>query len=314
MIVRKKMISFVIPVFNEEDNIPLCYAELKKFAAEWPQYDFEFLFTNNHSMDRSLEIIKTLKQGDSRIKYLSYSKNFGYQHSILQGLLNAGGDAAIILDCDLQDPLNVVAEFIQGWEKGYHGVYGVRTARAEGRCITKVRHLFYYIINKISEEEIPLDAGDFRLVNRAIIEELRKVQEDKPYLRALISGFGFEQIGVPYKRLERQLGVTKFPLKEMLRLSLHAIFNHSNIPLRLASYFGFFLTFLAVVGLVIYSIAYFAWGAHWPKGFASIALLIIFGIGMNSFFLGILGEYINRIYTLLRKAEHRAIIQEKNMD
>lgn len=309
---EKKLISFVIPVFNEEQNIPLCYAEMKKFAEQLPAYHFEFLFTNNHSQDRSLEIIKTLRQGDQRVRYLSYSKNFGYQHSILQGLLHAQGDAAVILDCDLQDPLSVVSDFINYWEQDYQVVYGVRIKRAEGKFITALRKAFYYLINKISDEPLPLDAGDFRLIDRKIINELHKVSEDKPYLRAIIATMGFNQRGVPYERLGRQFGESKFPFKEMLRLSMHGIFNHSNLPLRLASYFGMLITFVSILGMVIYLACYFLLGSSWPKGYASIILLIIFGIGLNALFLGILGEYINRIYVLLRKSELRAIIQESS--
>lgn len=306
----KKLICFVIPVFNEEENIPLCYAEMKKFAASLPQYDFEFLFTNNHSNDRSLEVIKTLRQGDPRVKFLSYSKNFGYQQSILKGLLKAKGDAAVILDCDLQDPLEVVTKFITHWEEGYHVVYGVRISRVESKFMTALRRLSYHLINKLSEDNIPIDAGDFRLVDQKIIHELRKITEDRPHLRTIIASLGFDQTGVPYERLGRQLGTTKFPLKDMIRLTLDGMMSRSNFPPRIAAYVGVFITFLSAIGVLFYFIGHFFMGKSWPQGYASLMLMIIFGIGINALFLGILGEYINRIYILVKKTDQSAIIQE----
>lgn len=308
----KKLISFLIPVYNETDNVENCYLQMKDFSDLHPNYDFEFLFADNHSMDNTLDIIKKLRQEDERVKYISYSKNFGYQHSILQGLEHTKGAAAVILDCDMQDPLEVVSEFIQRWEQGYKVAYGVRIAREESAPMNLLRRIGYRIINKISDEPVPLDAGDFRLVDRVIINKLSNITVYNPYLRSIISRLGFKQIGVPYQRKKRLYGKTKFPPRAMLSLFFNGVFSQSSLPLRLASYLGICMTFVSSIAFITYLILYFFHHQEWPKGYTSVVMLIIFGIGINSLFLGIVGEYINRIYSMLTTISPRAIIEEQD--
>lgn len=311
--VDRKKISVVVPVYNEEDNINELYNAVNTVMhSSNNKYEYEFIFTDNHSTDKSFEILSGLAEADKKVKVIRFSKNFGYQKSILTGYLNASGNAAIQLDCDMQDPPSMIIEFLKLWEEGYDVVYGIRVSRKESFIMRSLRKLSYRIINFLSEDDIPLDAGDFRLIDRKIIEELRKIEDSQPYIRGTIATLGFKQIGFPYERNERKRGKSKFLLRHLVQLSIDGIVNHSIIPLRIATYIGLVVSVLTFFTFVSYLIAKLVLGSAWPAGFTTLALLLFVSIGLNALFLGIIGEYLGRIYIQIKK--HPLIIISKKIN
>ena len=315
---NRKTISLVIPILNEEGNIERLYETVNSVVAPLRErYEFEFVFTDNHSTDRSIEILRNLATRDSQVRVLRFSRNFGFQRSILTGFLNATGDAAIQLDCDLQDPPALIVKFLEEWQNGAHVVYGVRRRRREGGLITFARKAFYRLINFLSEHPIPVDAGDFRLLDRRIIEELRLLDDANPYLRGTVAGLGFRQVGIPYDRDARVAGESKFNFNELQKLAFDGILNHSTKPLRLATYcsLAIFLAVLIVIG--VYCVARFTVGADWPAGFTTLTVLVLISTGLNALFFGIMGEYIGRIYRQVKRTpltiveeSHNALAEE----
>lgn len=292
-----KKISIAIPVYNEQDNILLAYNTVLESISELTdKYDFEFIFTDNHSSDNTFSILKDLAQKDSRVKVARLSRNFGYQKSIYTGYLLTSGDAVIQLDVDLQDPPSIIPEFIEQWEKGYSVVYGVRIGRKESFVLQGIRKLFYRLIDFLSEDQLPHDAGDFRLVDKRIIEEMRKLYDYSPYLRGMIASMGFNQIGIPYHRNERLHGKSKFNVNSLFRLAFDGIINHSIVPLRLATFFGFLIFTITVFAMGAYTLLRILYFPSWPAGFTTITVLILISLGMNALFLGIIGEYLGRLY------------------
>jgi dolichol-phosphate mannosyltransferase len=298
----KKLITILVPVFNEEQNIEPLYDALQPvFARLSDRYDFEVLFTDNHSTDSTFAAIERLAARDPRTRALRFSKNFGFQRSILTGYLHARGDAAVQIDCDLQDPPDLIVDFVKKWEEGNRVVYGIRSSRKEGWMMNSTRRVFYRLIDSLSEDDLPLDAGDFRLVDRRVLDELRNLDDSQPYLRGTVASLGFSQVGVPYNRAERARGESKFSFRELVGLALDGILNHSVVPLRIATYLGLavsLLTFLAIVG---YTVGRLFFGADWPPGFATIIILILGSLSLNALFLGIIGEYLGRIYKQVKR-------------
>lgn len=309
----KPLISLVVPVLNEERNIQRLYDTVNQtFAAIADRYDWEFVFTDNHSTDGTFDLLRQLAAQDHRVRVIRFSRNFGYQRSILTGYLNAAGDVVIQLDCDLQDPPAVALEFLQQWEQGYLVVYGVRRRRQEGPGITLLRKIFYRLINLLSEHPLPIDAGDFRLVDRRIVEELRRVEEATPYLRGMIATLGFRQIGVEYDRDPRKFGESKFRFRELLKLALDGIVGHSLAPLRLATYLSQAIFVIAVLVIAGYAGSRLMENNDWPAGFTTLAVLILVSTSINALLLGIQGEYIGRIYRQVQRHPMTIIEQQLN--
>lgn len=298
----KRLISICVPVFNEEGNIEPLYRELLPVMGRLSaKYDFELLFTDNHSTDRTFEILESLARQDHRIRAIRFSRNFGFQRSIFTAYMNCRGEAAIQIDCDLQDPPSLIADFIEKWEQGYHVVYGVRTSRKESRWMNATRRIFYRLIDALSEDPLPHDAGDFRLVDRRILNELRAFEDYQPYLRGTIAAIGFQQIGLSYDRAERLTGESKFSFGELFGLALDGILNHSVVPLRIATLLGSVVSVTTLLGIVGYMVGRLFLGRNWPPGFASIIILILGSLSLNALFLGIIGEYLGRIYRQVKR-------------
>lgn len=296
------LISIVVPVYNEEPTIPAFYAAITALAEQLREsYLFEFVFTDNHSEDRTFEILRELASRDPRVRAFRFSRNFGFQRSILTGYLRTRGDAAIQLDCDLQDPPELIPVFLEHWRQGADVVYGVRVSRKEGWAITSARSLFYRLIDKLSEDRIPPDAGDFRLISRRVIQQLAFFDDAQPYLRGTIASLGFRQVGVPYARNARVSGESKFPFSKLVSLALDGILNHSIVPLRISTYVGFAISCLTFVGVIVYTSIKLITHADWPAGFATLAALILAGISVNAMLLGIIGEYLGRMYIQVKK-------------
>jgi dolichol-phosphate mannosyltransferase len=310
---RKPLLSICVPVFNEEGNIePLYDALLTTTAPVHERYDFEFLFTDNHSTDRTFEVLSSLASRDTRVRVIRFSRNFGFQRSILTAYNHARGDAAVQIDCDLQDPPSLILDFLQKWEAGYHVVYGVRTTRQESWWMSSTRKFFYRLIDSLSDDPLPHDAGDFRLVDRRVLDQLLKFEDDQPYLRGAIAGLGFEQIGVPYNRAERRHGESKFSFGELIGLALDGILNHSVVPLRIATYLGLLISVVTFLAIVAYGIGRVVFGRDWPPGFATVIILILGSLSLNALFLGIIGEYLGRIYRQVKRRPLTVIEQELN--
>ncbi|HVY12472.1 MAG TPA: glycosyltransferase family 2 protein, partial [Alphaproteobacteria bacterium] len=264
---RKALVSIVIPVYNEEMNVRNALLRVKEvFTPLADQYDFECVFTDNHSTDRTFDILKEMAAEDPRVRAYRFSRNFGYQKSILAAYSLARGDCAVQLDCDLQDPPELISQFLAFWREGYKVVYGIRRTRQESPHIEWMRKGFYRLIDALSEDHLPHDAGDFRLVDRRVLDELVKIKDYHIYIRGRLAVMGFSQIGIPYDRAQRLLGESKFRLKHMVNLAVDALLSHSVAPLRLATWCGLAAT-LAAIGLAGgYFIMYACFGQEWPAG------------------------------------------------
>ncbi len=309
----RKLITICVPVLNEEANIPRLYAAVQNLRRSLEdRYRFEILFTDNHSSDHTFEVLSELAQRDPLVRVLRFSRNFGFQRSVLTGYLNARGDAVIQLDCDLQDPPGLIPRLLELWEAGNQVVYGVRTKRQEGWLITATRHCFYRLIRSLSEHELPLDAGDFRLVDRRVVEELAKIEDATPYVRGTIATLGFNQIGIPYERAAREQGESKFRLRDLMGLALDGIFNHSFVPLRLATYASIAVALVTLLLVIGYVGGKLLFAQSWPPGFATLVVLILVSISLNALFFGILGEYIARIYRQVKKTPLTIVEKELN--
>jgi glycosyltransferase involved in cell wall biosynthesis len=298
----KPLISIVVPVYNEELNIrPFCERIDPVLDQLAPRFRFELIFTDNHSTDRTFSLLQEAAASDPRIRVFRFSKNFGFQRSILTGYLQSRGAAAIQLDVDLQDPPELMATFLDQWEAGADVVYGIRIQRPEGFTINAFRQIFYRLIDTLSEEHLPVDAGDFRLISRRVMDLLCKYRDANPYLRGTIATLGFKQIGVPYSRDARTRGESKFPFSKLVSLALDGILNHSTVPLRFATYFGLATSVVTIVLMLSYAFVRLVMRAAWPAGFTTLAALILLSISINAMLLGIIGEYLGRMYRQVRE-------------
>ncbi len=298
---KRPLISLVVPVYNEEDNIELLYNAVVAVIGPLSEiYRFEFVFTDNHSTDRTPELLTALAQRDGRVRAFRFSRNFGYQRSILTAYLLSEGSAAIQLDCDLQDPPEMIPAFLEKWSEGSDVVYGIRKSRLESARWTIARKVFYWLVDFLSEDPIPRDAGDFRLISRRVIEELRRISDPKPYLRGTIATLGFKQTGIDYVRRAREVGVSKFSFYDNIKLALDGIINQSVVPLRMAIYVGMGVSLLTVLASVGYIIAYFTVGFRAPAGFTTTTVLILASLGINALLLGVIGEYLGRMYLQMK--------------
>jgi polyisoprenyl-phosphate glycosyltransferase len=298
MTTSRKLISICVPVFNEQDNIVPFYDRMLPIIESFSdRFDFEIIFTDNHSEDATFERLASLSLNDKRVRVIRFSRNFGFQRSILANYLSARGAAAIQIDCDLQDPPELISAFIDKWQQGYMVVYGVRGQRPkESPLLFHTRRLFYRLIDAISEDRLPHDVGDFRLIDRRVLDQLRHLNDQQPYLRGLIAAMGFRQVGIPYDRAERERGMSKFNIWRLGGLALDGILHHSIMPLRLATGIGFLMCGLACVGGIYIVISRLVFNTEWPEGWTSIFVLVLFSIGLNALLLGIIGEYVGRIF------------------
>ena len=310
---NEKLVSLIIPVFNEEENIGPLYDALAPIIKQHEgQYNFELVFTDNHSTDSTFTKLNELRERDLRVRIFRFSRNFGYQKSILTGYLKARGDALIQLDCDLQDPPELITEFLKHWEDGCAVVYGVRRSRNENAVLHYARKLFYRIANYLSDDDLPVDVGDFRLIDKKVAVVLRQVDDAQPYLRGMIAAMGFRQHGIPYDRHNRERGTSNFRFKDLVGLAIDGILNHSIVPLRIATFFGIGITIITFLAIIGYSFAKLFFGINWPAGFTTLAVLTLTGISVNALFLGIIGEYLGRIYQQVKKRP--LVIVETELD
>ncbi len=306
------LVSVVVPCYNEEPVIDETHKRLVAVLEQLEPDEFEILYVNDGSRDRTLELLEAIQAADKRVRVLSFSRNFGHQIAVTAGLDNARGDAVVLIDADLQDPPAVILEMVERWRDGYHVVYGMRTDRpGETRFKLFTAKLFYRLLNKLSDVEIPLDVGDFRLMDRRVVEVMRSMPERDRYLRGMVSWVGFRQIAVMYRREPRFAGESKYPLFKMLKFATDGVISFSMIPLRLAVWAGVVAIFMAFAG-IIYAliIRLYFYEPHWVRGWTSTFVAILFLGGVQLIFLGFIGEYIGRIYG---EVKHRPlyILQER---
>lgn len=299
----RKLISIIAPVYNEEENVRNFCARVN--AALEPladHYDWEFVFTDNHSEDKTFDILEELAAIDKRIRAFRFSKNFGFQRSILTGYRLARGDVAVQIDCDLQDPPEMIAEFLSFWERGHQVVYGVRRHRKENFILHASRRTFYKLIDALSEDCLPHNAGDFRLVDRCILDLLREVDDQEPYLRGFIASAGFNQIGIEYDRDIRVAGQSKFGLRDLVNLALDGITQHSTVPLRAFTYLGMVIS-VGAVGYAFFAMVIWLLNvtSNMPLGWSTLAVGVFFLGGVQLMGIGILGEYVGRTYKQVKK-------------
>lgn len=297
---HRRLISISIPVLNEEENIDALILRLGTLAEDNPRYDFEFVVTDNASTDDTFAKLAEHAAREPRLRVFKFSRNFGFQRSILYNLLQTRGDAAVQIDADLQDPPELIASFLERWEAGYKVVYGIRRKRREGIAIGLARKLHYRLLRSLSEVEVPVDAGDFRLIDRVVIEHLREFEDRSPYLRGIISSIGYPQIGIVYDRSERTAGVSKFNFFKLLALSIDGLCSQSTKPLQYITMFGFAVSGISIALIISYIAVYLFSSGDDPRGFTTLVLLMLVSIGLNAAFVGLLGEYIGRIFSTVR--------------
>jgi len=294
----KPLLSLVVPVYCEEEIIPEFYRRAKEVLCELaPKCDHELVFVNDGSSDGSWEILKGLRDRDARVKLLNFSRNFGHQIAITAGMDHARGDAVAIIDGDLQDPPEVIPEMFAKWEEGYKVVYGKRSKR-KGETAFKLltAKAFYRLLEKLSDVRIPIDTGDFRLIDQSVVKALRTMREHDRYMRGLIAWIGLPDCGVTYERDARYAGETKYSLSRMMCFAFDGITGFSDKPLYLSSFLGLFMT-LAAFLLIIWSVVYrIIHPAGVVQGWTSLLIVILFLGGVQLFALGIMGQYIGRIY------------------
>ena len=288
-------LSIVVPCYNEAESIEATFARLSEVVRGLTP-DYEIVLVDDGSRDRTALKLKAICDHNPGVHVIRLSRNFGHQIAVTAGLDYVSGDAVVIIDADLQDPPEVIEQFLEKWREGYHVVYGHRLDRAQESWFKKATaHLFYRLINRLSDVPIPLDVGDFRLMDRRVVEALKRMPERFRLLRAMVSWVGFNQTSVGYNRAERFAGETKYPLRKMLALAADGIISFSTVPLRIMTAIGFFMFVLALLG-VVYSITLRLMTEIWVPGWTLQFIAQLLLGGLNLLGLGLLGEYVGRIY------------------
>lgn len=307
-----KHISIIIPVYNEELNIEALYCRLKAIS-EQMQKSFEFVFVNDGSKDDSLNIIKRLAIHDSSVKYIDFSRNFGHQIAVTAGIDFCTSSVAVVIDSDLQDPPELIAEMYAKYKEGYNVVYAKRRERKGENWFKKLTaKVFYRILHVITSIDIPLDTGDFRLIDRKIIDGLKQMPERTKFLRGQISWLGFKQAYVEFDRDERKFGQTGYPLKKMLKFAMDGITSFSDFPLKMVTRIGFLVSFFAFL-VIIYAFYSYFFLNRVISGWTSLIISTMFIGGIQLISVGIIGEYISRINNDVRNRP-LYVIQQSNLN
>ena len=287
--------SIIAPIYNEIESLPLLYRRVADVMESTGQ-PWELILVDDGSTDGSTDKIRELAAADARVRPVIFARNFGHQIAITAGWDFARGDAVVIIDADLQDPPEVILDLAKKWQEGYEVVYAVRAER-EGETWFKkfTASMFYRLIYRITDVKIPVDTGDFRLMDRKVVEVLKQMKERHRFPRGMSAWVGFRQVGVEYKRAARHAGVTKYPFKKMLRLALNAITSFSYFPLQVATFFGFLSAGVSILAIPLVAVLRLA-GSHFFEGQTTTLISVLFLGGVQLISLGILGEYIGRLY------------------
>ena len=295
------MISIVIPVYNEEENIPTLYNRIAHAAEKWGD-EYEVVMVDDGSSDESLEQLEMIHQRDPRWKVLSFSRNFGHQTAVSAGIFYCHGDVVATMDADLQDPPEELHRFLEKWREGYHVVYAIRTKRKEGLLKRASYKIFYRLLRWLASVEIPVDAGDFCVMDRAVIDVLKAMPERTRFVRGLRSWSGFRQVGVAYERSLRHAGASKYTFSKLLRLAVTGMLLFSSVPLKLSAWSGFLLCAVSLlsipvmVGWALVDVRLFGMRPHDVAGWTSLVSLILLMSGLQLLALGVIGQYLARIF------------------
>lgn len=304
----KKLLSLIVPVYNEEEVLPASYERMSAAMAALEGYDYEIIYVNDGSRDGTMKQLRKIAGGHADVHVVSFSRNFGHQLAVTAGMDRAKGDALIIIDADLQDPPEVIARLVEAWEQGADIAYGKRLKR-EGETIFKklTAFCYYRLLNAMSAYPIPLDTGDFRLLDRKVADVFLKMREHNRFLRGMSGWMGFTSVPVEYVRHERQAGKTKYTLKKMLRLAFDGILGFSYKPMSLALYFGCAVMGVSLVGLIALIVLSATIGCA-PWLWAVDALVLLNGITLVA--IGIQGAYLNRVYDEVRQRPLYIVAEE----
>jgi dolichol-phosphate mannosyltransferase len=298
MTVPAGLLSVIVPVFKSEEIIPETHRRLTEtLTSLGPELDYEIVFVNDGSPDGLLEVLRGLAARDPHVRAISLSRNFGHQIAVTAGLDAARGDAAVIIDDDLQDPPEVIPEMVAKWREGYQVVYGVRTRRP-GESVFKrwTASLYYRLMAALSDTPLPVDAGDFRLIDRVVIDALSGMREESRYLRGMGAWVGFRQFGLPYERAPRQSGESTYDMRRMIRLAIDGALSFSTRPLALMAQFGFLVTVIAFLAGVWLVVERLTGAASVVPGWTSVIVAVLFMGGVQLLSLGVLGAYIGRVF------------------
>jgi glycosyltransferase involved in cell wall biosynthesis len=290
-----KLITIVIPCYNEEEVLPHLLQKLNEVTKPIKNYDFEFLFVNDGSKDNTLKLVKEYRKQDVRVKYVDLSRNFGKEIGMLAGMDYANGDAVIIIDADLQHPPEKINEMIEWWEKGYDDVYTVRLNREESFLKKMTSKLYYRLLQKMTEENVYPNSGDFRLLDRKCVDALISMRETERYTKGMYGWIGFKKKELTYTEKERAAGETKWQFRQLVKLAVDGITSYSTVPLRISSIIGIIISFIAFVFLMIEVIRILVNGPE-VAGYGTLLVGILFMGGIQLISLGIIGEYLSRIF------------------
>ena len=294
---RKKLISVVIPCYNEEEVIAATVDRLQAMTKEIGGYRFELIFVDDGSADKTITILQELAETVPDIRIVALARNFGHQIAVTAGIDATRGDAVVLIDADLQDPPEVIPEMIARWEEGYEVVYGTRKSRpGESAFKLTTARMFYRVINRLSEIPIPLDTGDFRLMDRTVVDVLKSMPERHRFVRGMVAWVGFRQLELPYERAKRFAGESKYPLRKMVAFALDGIISFSSKPLRIAMTLGVMCSLLACLG-ILYAIYMRIFTSIWVEGWTALMIAVLFIGGIQLIALGVIGEYLARVYT-----------------
>ncbi len=310
-----KKISIVIPMYCEEKVVKECYLRIKNVLSNLPNYETEIIVIDDGSKDATLEILEELAKQDMSLKVISFSRNFGHQSAVTCGLEYVTGDAIVIIDADLQDPPELIKDMLDLWEQGYDVIYGKRKVR-KGESAFKLftAKMFYQTLNALSDVEIPKDTGDFRLVDRKVVDAINQLPEHNKFLRGLFSWVGYKQIPIEYDRQARFAGTTKYPLKKMLKLASDGIISFSTKPLKIVGTLGILSVFVSFL-LLLYAIASYIWKLNnLSAGWTSIMVAITFFAGIQLLSIWIIAEYIGRIYEESKRRPQFIVNKKINID
>jgi polyisoprenyl-phosphate glycosyltransferase len=290
------MLSVIVPCFNEEEVIEHTNERLRRALGDITP-DYEIIYVDDGSRDRTAELLHEIQAASPQVRVIRLSRNFGHQIAVTAGVEYARGAAVVLIDADLQDPPEVIADMVAKWREGYHVVYGQRVDRpGETKFKLWTAKMFYRFINRLSEVPIPLDTGDFRLMDRAVVDALNGMREKHRLLRAMTSWVGFRQVAVPYRRAERFAGTSKYPLRKMLVLAIDGIVSFSAVPLKVVTSVGLAFSALSVLG-ILYAVVQRLFTDIWVPGWTLIFITLLLIGGLQFIFLGVMGEYIGRIYS-----------------
>jgi glycosyltransferase involved in cell wall biosynthesis len=300
----RKKISIVTPCYNEEDNVRQCHEAVRElFHDELSGYDYEHIFCDNFSKDRTASILRELAAADPHVKVIFNSRNFGGSRSLFNGILSTSGDATMCyLPADLQDPPEMIPPMVAHWENGYEVVYGVRSKREEGLILRSIRRAYYALVSRLAEIDIPENVGEFQLVDRCVVDALRGFDDYYPYVRGMIASCGFQTASVEYTWKARARGFSKNRFYHLIDQGLNGLISFTNVPLRLCMFFGFLVAAMsALYGFVTLVLNILYYRRFAPSGIATLIVAIFFFSGLQFFFFGVLGEYIGAIHSQVRK-------------